>query len=131
VLLLDPLVPTDNLARFRTASASSEEPGLYAEAAVDGNDATVWAPTATTATLTADLGARAHVKRIVTRWTDTAPAAHRVFTSTDSRSWTAAPPLDASGTLARPVQARYVRVEITHAGTERVGIRELEVLGTR
>ena len=65
----------------------------------------------------------------MSRWTDTPPAAHRIFTSTDNRSWTEAPPRDANGTLSRTVQARYVRVDITRAGTERVGIRELVVTG--
>ena len=34
------LAPTTNLARCNPATATSEEPGLYAEAAVDGSEAT-------------------------------------------------------------------------------------------
>ncbi|MDG4865386.1 glycosyl hydrolase family 65 protein, partial [Streptomyces sp. T-3] len=40
------LVPSENLARCRPAVATSEEPGLYAAAAVDGSPATLWRPSA-------------------------------------------------------------------------------------
>ena len=60
------LVPTDDVARCKPAQASSEEPGMYAEAAVDGSAATIWAPdpTTTTASLTVDLGQATTVVRI-------------------------------------------------------------------
>ncbi len=38
------LAPTDDAARCKPAQASTEEPGMYAEAAVDGSAATIWAP---------------------------------------------------------------------------------------
>jgi hypothetical protein len=124
------LVPTEDLARCKSATASSEEPGLYAEAAVDGSDATVWAPAAATANLTVDIGTRTQIARIVTRWTDTQPSSSRVLVSSDGTTWSAAPPTDASGVLQHRVKARYVRVELTRAGTARTGLRELEVSGS-
>jgi hypothetical protein len=114
------LEPTDDVARCKPATATSEETGLYAEAAVDGSDATVWAPTAATASLTVDLGARTQVGDVVPTWTDNPPASSRIFTSTDGTHWTAWP--------QHPTWARYVRVDITRSGTERAGIAELRVL---
>jgi hypothetical protein len=123
------LVPTDNLARCAPAQATSEEPGLYAEAAVDGSEATVWAPAETSGGITVDLGARMQVTDITVRWTDATPSSYRILVSRNGSSWTEAP-LDADGTLAHQVQARAVRVELTRgAGDELVGIRELRVIG--
>jgi trehalose/maltose hydrolase-like predicted phosphorylase len=125
------LAPTDDVARCKPAQASSEEPGMYAEAAVDGSAATIWAPdpTTTTASLTVDLGQATTVVRIAPTWTDVLPSSCQVLVSLDGTNWTAAPAADADGTLAQPVSARYVRVDFTHdplAG--RTGLRELEVI---
>ncbi|MDP9293989.1 MAG: discoidin domain-containing protein [Actinomycetota bacterium] len=120
------LDPTTNLARCKPATATSEEAGMYAEAAVDGSRATIWAPTATTASLTVDLRQKQTIGRVVTRWTDTVASSSRILTSPNGNTWTAAT-VGSDGTLASPTTARYVRVEITRLGTERTGLRELEV----
>jgi trehalose/maltose hydrolase-like predicted phosphorylase len=127
------LTPTENLARCHLATATAEEAGMYAEAAVDGSTATIWAPpppsgTATTSTadLTVDLGRRVQVKSILPRFTDVQPSSYKVQTSLDGKAWTDAPPADSTGNLKNTVQARYVRVELTR-GAERAGVEELEV----
>ncbi|HZJ05350.1 MAG TPA: hypothetical protein VFD59_07755 [Nocardioidaceae bacterium] len=74
------LTPTTNVARCKPATASSEESGMYAEAAVDGS------------------------------------------------TWTNAPPADSTGHFRNPVQARYVRVNMTVvSGADRTAIREVVV----
>jgi trehalose/maltose hydrolase-like predicted phosphorylase len=127
------LTPTTNLARCHSATATAEEPGLYAEAAVDGSTATIWAPpapsgtaTSSTGDLTVDLGNRAQITSILPRFTDARPTSYKILTSADGKRFTDAPPADSAGTLRNPVQARYVRVNLTR-GTERAGVRELEV----
>ena len=121
------LDPTSNVARCRPATASSEEPGMYAEAAVDGSEATIWAPDTATGSVSVDLGRRAKLRTIDVHFTDVRPASSTVETSLDGTTWTPAPPRDASGRLRNPVDAAYVRVTITRAGEERTGIRELVV----
>ena len=62
------------------------------------------------------------------QWTDTQPSSSSIQTSQDGRTWTNAPAADATGRLHNPVQARYVRVNMTAAsGADRTGIRELSV----
>jgi hypothetical protein len=101
---------------------------MYAEAAVDGSDATVWAPADATASLSVDLGARSHLRAIAVHWTDTLPASSSIATSLDGSTWTPAPPADTTGTLRAPVWARYVRVTMTRAtGAPRTGVREVVV----
>ncbi|MEV5977929.1 glycosyl hydrolase family 65 protein [Streptomyces sp. NPDC052114] len=80
------LAPTTDLARCRPATATSEEPGLYAVAAVDGNPVTAWSPTSERASLTVDLGSARRVGRITPVW-QVRPAGHRVETSADGRTW--------------------------------------------
>jgi hypothetical protein len=122
------LAPTDNVARCAAATASSEEPGLYAEAAVDGSQATVWAPDAADGSVTVDLGTVRQVTRIAPHWTAVTPIAHRLVTSVDGSVWSEAPPADPMGSLAQSVPGRYVRVDLTQApGEDPTGIRELEV----
>jgi hypothetical protein len=118
--------PTDNLARCRPATASSEEAGEYAEAAVDGSVATVWSPTASPASLSVDLGKATLVSSVVATWTDTKRTSTRVLTSTDGTAWTEQR-VNASGKLQTPVSARFVRVEVTSSATPLPGLRELEV----
>ena len=108
------------------ATASSEEAGQYAEAAVDGSVATVWSPTTIPANLTVDLGAVKRVSSVVATWADTKRPGTRILTSTDGATWTERR-ANASGTLQTPVDARYVRLEITSSGKTIPGLRELEV----
>jgi hypothetical protein len=110
------LAPTTDLARCTTATATSEEPGMYAEAAVDGSIATAWAPTASTASLTVDLGRLVKIKSVVARWTGTPPA-YTISTSSDGTTWSRMK----SGTTAR-----YVRVDVTRSGSN---LSALEVYG--
>ena len=121
------LTPTDNLARCKTATASSEEAGMYAEAAVDSSAATVWAPADPSASLTVDLGSATNISNVSVSWTDTKPASSSIETSSDGSTWTPAT-ADSTGTLSEPVSARYVRVNMTRAtDAKRTGIREVVV----
>jgi trehalose/maltose hydrolase-like predicted phosphorylase len=120
------LAPTDNLARCRPATASSEEPGEYAEAAVDGSAATVWSPAASPASLTVDLGQLTRISSVVTTWGDVTPATSRILTSTDGTTWTERR-AGSAGKLQPPADARYVRIEVTSSGTAHPGLRELVV----
>jgi hypothetical protein len=102
---------------------------MYAEAAVDGSHATIWAPTDATASLTSDLGRITRVTALRVDWTDTKPSSSRLETSLDGSTWSPAPPAHADGTLRDSVQARYVRVTLTRApDVDRTGVRELEVI---
>ncbi|MEY6569744.1 discoidin domain-containing protein, partial [Streptomyces sp. PGLac3x] len=82
------LAPTADPARCALVRADSEEPGLYAEAAVDGAGATVWSPAtdATTATLTAELASPTRITSVTPDWAEE-PASYRVEVSPDGRSW--------------------------------------------
>jgi F5/8 type C domain-containing protein/glycosyl hydrolase family 65 len=116
------LTPTDNVARCRPATATSEEAGMYAEAAVDGSDATIWAPVDAAASLTVELGKLTKVSDVQVHWTETLPSSSRIEWSTDGTTWT---------TVGHAtVRARYVRVTMTRAaGADRTGIREVVVTG--
>jgi hypothetical protein len=125
------LTPTTNVARCKPATATSEESGMYAEAAVDGSRATIWAPapTAGGGSLTVDLGARTKLSGAAVQWTDNLPSTSSIQTSLDASTWTSAPPTDETGQFRNPVQARYLRVNLTIAsGANRTGIREVEAI---
>jgi hypothetical protein len=108
---------------------TSEEPGLYAEAAVDGNHATAWAPDGPQGSLTADLTSAVRISRISIQWNEAPPASFEREVSLDGQSWTAVTATDDTGRLAQPVFARYVRVAVQASGeARRPGIRELEVI---
>ena len=115
------------LNRARAAwEATSEEPGFYAEAAVDGNRATVWAPDAAQGSLTADLGRPTRIARIDVAWTEPPPASFKILVSADGGSWTA---VDAAFAFPHPIEARYVRVDVAAAGGDRrTGLREMTVI---
>ncbi|MFG2601598.1 discoidin domain-containing protein [Streptomyces sp. NPDC048462] len=113
------LIPTSDASRCRPATATSETPGLYAAAAVDGSTATAWSPDGATGTLTVDLGRTGAVTGISAEWTDVRPASHRLETSADGQHWE---PYRA-GALAREV-----RVTVRSADAdEPTGVRELRV----
>ncbi|MFD4409223.1 MULTISPECIES: discoidin domain-containing protein [unclassified Streptomyces] len=80
------LTPTADLARCRAVTATSSEPGLYPEAAVDGNRATAWSPAGERASLTVDLGRRVRVGTVAPTWT-TRPVSATVEVSTDRHDW--------------------------------------------
>lgn len=121
------LVPTDDAARCRTAMASSEQPGEYAEAAVDGDPATCWRAAAPQADFTVDLGAVATVTRVDPQWAVPAPTSWDVAVSRDNTSWEPAVRMP-DDTLLSPIYARYVRIHIQGAGPDaRPGISELDI----
>lgn len=91
-------------------SASSEEPGLYAAAAVDGSAATVWKPERAGAWLKVDLGRVRAVKSV------SAGGSYRVESSVDGKRW---------GAFSAGSSVRWVRIVQTGAGPEAVG--EVEV----
>ncbi|GGO34520.1 discoidin domain-containing protein [Streptomyces lasiicapitis] len=109
--------PTADAARCRPATATSEDSGLYAAAAVDGSDVTAWSPAAKTrqATLTVDLGREVHVRDVTARW-GVRPADFAVETSGDGREWGA----PGSG------PARFARVTV-RVGERVPELRELRV----
>ncbi|ACC40357.1 trehalose or maltose hydrolase [Mycobacterium marinum M] len=116
------LTPTSDVARCRPATATSEEPGRYAEAAVDGNNATSWAPNGTAGSLTVDLGQPRQLTKIATTWTDVAPSSLRLFTSVDGEHFS-----ETGTELTPPRLARYVKLEVTGPAQQHVGLRELVV----
>jgi trehalose/maltose hydrolase-like predicted phosphorylase len=110
--------PTTNLARCRSAEADSEEPGMYASAAVDGSKATSWTPDGRKGSLTVRLSRTVEGGDIRPQWHGK-PASHRIEVSRDGRHWRPAGD-------GRPF--RQVRVSVTakDAG-KRVGVEELRV----
>ncbi|MFJ2431683.1 discoidin domain-containing protein [Streptomyces anulatus] len=114
------LTPTADAARCRPVTATSEAPGLYAEAAVDGAPATSWSPDGAEGSLTVDLGAKPlRLASVTPAWSDTAPVSYTVETSLDGRFWR---PYLAGDT------ARKVRVTVRSEDPEKpVGLAELRV----
>ncbi|MFD6475487.1 discoidin domain-containing protein [Streptomyces anulatus] len=114
------LTPTADAARCRPVTATSEAPGLYAEAAVDGAPATSWSPDGAEGSLTVDLGAKPlRLASVTPAWSDTAPASYTVETSLDGRFWR---PYLAGDT------ARKVRVTVRSEAPEKpVGLADLRV----
>ncbi|MEV5611958.1 discoidin domain-containing protein [Streptomyces sp. NPDC052225] len=102
------LTPTTDAARCRPATATSEDPGQYAGAAVDGNPATTWLPSRAGAALTVDLG----TARPLSRVTVTGAHAYRIETSPDGRRWTR---------FTAGAEGRYVRLTQTGPSAEPVG----------
>ncbi|MFB7633724.1 discoidin domain-containing protein [Streptomyces sp. NPDC056149] len=126
------LAPTTDVARCATATATSEEPGSYAAAAVDGNATTAWVPNAADGTLTVDLGRTVTVGQITPHWTATRPRSYNVQVSRDGTHWTG------TGYAGRS-PARYVRI-VVHGDTRPApggkpaphpGLAELEVARAR
>ena len=62
---------------------------MYAEAAVDGGPATIWAlaPDQSSGSLQVDLGKKAPIGRIIPHWTDAAPVSYQVLTSGAGPIW--------------------------------------------
>ncbi|QBS40662.1 discoidin domain-containing protein [Nocardia sp. CS682] len=126
------LTPTDNVARCKPVSVSSAEPGRYADAAVDGSNATGWAPDAEQGSLTVDLGTETLVGRILPRWSDPAPATSTISVSADNQTWTPVTVDPATGAAANPIPARYIRLNVTTADPAvHPGLRELEVSASK
>ncbi|MFD7922064.1 discoidin domain-containing protein [Streptomyces sp. NPDC059740] len=137
------LAPTTDAARCRTTTATSQEPGSYATAAVDGNTATAWVPSPaphrdSTAALTVDLGRAQRVRSVTPHWSGPAPASHTTQVSADGHHWRTVTGKGGGG----PHSVRYVRVRLHEPGPARgsgkkakdggkpTGIAELTVRGT-
>ncbi|MFJ2265449.1 discoidin domain-containing protein [Streptomyces sp. NPDC087849] len=113
------LARTTNAARCRPVTATSETPGLYAAAAVDGSTATTWSPDGATGALTVDLGRAAPVTSIEPEWTDARFSSYRLETSVNGTDWQPY----RSGAVAR-----RVRLTVTSEDAHKpVGVRELRV----
>ncbi len=122
------LTPTSDAARCKTAAASTERPGDYAAAAVDGDPATRWLPATDRADLTVDLGAVTAVSRVAPVWSGPPPPSSEVAISRDNRTWTTVA-RGTDGSLSVPSYARYVRLRLAGVdpGAE-TGVRELDVI---
>ncbi|MER6102255.1 discoidin domain-containing protein [Streptomyces sp. NPDC001832] len=113
------LARTTDAARCRPATATSETPGLYAAAAVDGSPATAWSPDGATGTLTVDLGRAAPVTSIEPEWTDARFVSYRLETSVNGTDWQ---PYGSGAT------ARLVRLTVASDDAKKpVSVRELRV----
>ncbi|GAB7033391.1 discoidin domain-containing protein [Streptomyces sp. NPDC021749] len=84
------LAATTNAARCTPARATSEEPGMYAVGAVDGNATTGWVPGSADGTLTVDLGRPTRIGKITPHWTSARPKSFLVQVSRDGTHWTGA-----------------------------------------
>jgi len=118
------LAPTDNSARCKDTHSDSEEPGRYAEAAVDGNDATSWVLRGARGSMTVDLGRTRRISEIDPKWTNPGPESVRLSTSVSGRRF------EPAGTrMPGGRAARFVRVELTgpaeppHAGLSELHVR--------
>ncbi|MET9657628.1 glycosyl hydrolase family 65 protein [Streptomyces sp. NPDC006510] len=113
------LTPTTDAARCRPATATSEAPGLYAVAAVDGSPATAWSPDGATGALTVDLGRTGAVTSAEPEWTDVRPSSYHLETSPDGTRWQ--PYL--TGAVAR-----LVRLTVESEDAQKpAGIKELRI----
>ncbi|MFF3953314.1 discoidin domain-containing protein [Streptomyces sp. NPDC001890] len=113
------LAATTDAARCRPVTASSESPGLYAVAAVDGSPATAWSPDGAKGALTVDLGRAGAVTSAVPEWADVRPLSYRLETSSDGTHWQ---PYRAGAV------ARWVRLTVESEDPQKpAGVRELRV----
>ncbi|MFD7667069.1 discoidin domain-containing protein [Streptomyces sp. NPDC059788] len=118
------LAETDNAARCGTARATSEEPGMYAGAAVDGNAATSWVPDGPDGSVTVDLGKPSRIGQIAPHWKGGEPTSYLAQVSMDGKHWYG------TGYDGRTT-ARYVRLTVHGADAakdgRRPGLAELTV----
>ena len=110
-------MPADaDLARGKSASASSALSGQPAANAVDGSSATSWSSRSNDRQWwRVDLGASVAVGRVSLNWTSASGASVSIETSTDGNNWVVAATLKATAAGWQSVsflshQARYVRV---------------------
>ncbi|MGW8381069.1 glycosyl hydrolase family 65 protein [Streptomyces sp. ODS28] len=116
------LEKTSDLARCRSAEASSEQPGQYARAATDGSAATAWLPDGKKGALTVGLGRVTRGGKIAVQGAGPAPERRELEVSGDGHHWR---PASAEG---RAVPYRYVRVTVTAKDAKKPsGISELKV----
>lgn len=117
------LAPTGDLARCKDTNSHSEEPGRYAEAAVDGDAATSWVLDGPQGSMTIDLGNVRRISRIDPQWTNAVPSSVRFSTSVDGKRFEQAPQQIPGGR-----SARFVRVDLTGPqDAPHAGMRELQI----
>jgi trehalose/maltose hydrolase-like predicted phosphorylase len=132
------LSPTGNLARCQPAKGSTQQPGMYAESAVDGSAATSWTPNSASGagSLTIRLKRPARGGAITPKWTaGTEPKSHTTEVSADGahwRTWHAGEAARGSSTGAGDRPYRYVRISVTAKSAKKpAGVAELSVTGRR
>lgn len=138
---VEPQLAPVNLAKGKTATASSEETGknnLVAHA-VDGNPATRWCASdgSKPQWLQVDLGKTEKVTGVTLEWeSDSAVYKYTLEGSTDGKSWQTLVDLSKSGEHGKkthefgPVELRYVKLTFLGTNTGAWGsVRELKVLG--
>ena len=114
---------TDNAAKGKPATASSQENGgTPASAAVDGDANTRWSSAAQDPQwLQVDLGATTSVCQVVLQWETAYGKAYGIALSTDGVNWTTAYSTTSGAggteTLAVAGNARYIRLTGTQRGT--------------
>jgi arabinogalactan endo-1,4-beta-galactosidase len=125
-----------NIAVDAAATASSEAAGAPAGLATDGNAATAWCPTSTSATLTIDLGRSATVAGFAITMVGTADGIVDLSVASSPQSFLAIGPAFAvaAGTPSwipvpgrGAVTARFVRIHVS--GPSSLCVGELRVLG--
>jgi trehalose/maltose hydrolase-like predicted phosphorylase len=123
------LRPTKNVALCKPVTATSNEPGRYAVAAVDGDDATGWIPNGDEGSLTVDLETPTPISRIIEQWADPSRAISEIEISVDNRTWTPVELDTATGESADHPVARYVRIQVrSRTPGLPPELKELEVL---
>ncbi|MEU2669145.1 discoidin domain-containing protein [Streptomyces sp. NPDC007164] len=114
------LAATTDAARCRPVTATSESPGLYAAAAVDGSPATAWSPDGAKGALTVDLGRAGAVTSAEPEWSDVRPSSYRLETTSDGTHWQ---PYRAGAV------ARTVRLTVESEDSQKpAGVTELKVV---
>jgi hypothetical protein len=124
-----------NLAKYATASGS-ENNGMDAANAVDGNTGTRWSSNfSDDAWITVDLGKIYSVNKVVLNWEGAYGKAYKIQTSTDGNSWiTVKNVTDGAGgkesVTFTSTEARYVRMQgVTRALPYGYSLWEMEVYG--
>lgn len=130
------LIPTDNIARCQTATATSAFAAYPPVGAVDGSIATSWSPIGGKGALTVDLGKPVHLARIAVARGEGSAFGYTVDASADGDHWwTVGEVPRASTTTPSPLAvpagsapAHYVRLTVNGGpGKEAVRVTELQV----
>lgn len=127
------LIPTDNIARCRTVTATSAFAAYPPVAAVDGSIATSWSPVGGAGALTVELPTLTRIGRVHVMRGDGSRFRYRVDASADGVYWWNLG--DVAAAASRPLQAapdaapaRYVRLRVQGGtGKEAVRVAEFKV----
>jgi hypothetical protein len=136
------LPSADNVARGKTARASSEFSGDYsADKAVDGSTSTRWAQGAglpDPSWLQVDLGAQYDVSGTITTFEKAGGYKYRIEVSPDEAHWTTLEDHTGAATdeatvyspASSPITGRFVRLTVTDSNWNGGSVYELEVYGS-